>query len=283
MPLPMTVPTPESLDRNMPHRESRNSPCKVNARVWNGLAASSGREGKRCSTLPPVAGAGLKTPAAEKLHHLAAATTTTTVDPIQLKKDVEFLCFALDKMLATKSGSALHHDSNDWLFERIYRLFLYANLDKSLVLVSLLYIARVRNAYISHLHSAPASERLTIFDCFVSALILGQKMNSDSFYSLSSWSKLAGIVPNKIRASERLFLSFIDGMCGRPVRLITGRLFVNQNHYSSLQKALRDLACQFHPSPVAMPATTHYATPASFEASGMAAHHASRAVPLSFV
>ncbi|KNC98555.1 uncharacterized protein SPPG_06244 [Spizellomyces punctatus DAOM BR117] len=91
-------------------------------------------------------------------------------------------------------------------FEAVHNVIHRANCSLPHILISLLYVARLRQA-VPKSHTGEGSE----FRVFVSALILAQKYHTDDRYANKTWSKMTGLPLNDVNTMEREFLTGVGG------------------------------------------------------------------------
>ncbi|KAJ3258626.1 hypothetical protein HK103_003415 [Boothiomyces macroporosus] len=158
-------------------------------------------------------------------------------------KDSEFVAFAMHRIWSS-SGPQPHsnikkiklephfnniiapHGAEDWypnFVRSVHILMENAKLSLPVVLIALIYIARVR-------HSIQKQTNEMAFPFFVTSVMLAQKVYSDQQYTVKSWAKITGLSPTLLKDLERQFLLDIDG-----------KLHVKNDQYQKFILAMQSL------------------------------------------
>ncbi|KAJ3175379.1 hypothetical protein HDU87_006199 [Geranomyces variabilis] len=192
-----------------------------------------------------TSGAGLRPPPNSGRNSAANSmpTTPTTPQGSKLSADAsEFVCFAVHRIwhrisyqspptsmpaspiaaipTATFTGHALSPTisgsglvsppgTSAWypsFVKAVHNLITRASCTLPHILISLLYVTRLRNA-IPSTHTGEGSE----FRVFVSALILAQKYHTDDRFANKTWANMTGLPLRDINTMEREFLTGVGG------------------------------------------------------------------------
>ena len=90
------------------------------------------------------------------------------------------------------------------LYDYLYRIQLYSEIDDSTLIIALIYIDRV--CEISTVMLTPHNVHRILFGSILSAI----KYNEDNFYELKYYAEIAGVETRELKAIESTFLNMIE-------------------------------------------------------------------------
>ena len=90
------------------------------------------------------------------------------------------------------------------LYDYLYRIQLYSEVDDSTLIIALIYIDRL--CEISTIMLTPNNVHRILFGSILSAI----KYNEDNFYELKHYAEIAGVETKELKAIESNFLNMID-------------------------------------------------------------------------
>ncbi|KAJ3160460.1 hypothetical protein HDU86_000794 [Geranomyces michiganensis] len=155
-----------------------------------------------------------------------------------------------DSGLVSPPGTSAWYPS---FVKAVHNLITRASCTLPHILISLLYVTRLRNA-IPSTHTGEGSE----FRVFVSALILAQKYHTDDRFANKTWANMTGLPLRDINTMEREFLTGVGG-----------RLHVTREDYEKWLRSVQVLG-QEHSQIVKRARVEHALAVAAVDATGAA-------------
>ncbi|KAI8586697.1 hypothetical protein BDZ88DRAFT_428272 [Geranomyces variabilis] len=134
--------------------------------------------------------------------------TSMPASPIAAIPTATFTGHALSPTIS-ESGLVSPPGTSAWypsFVKAVHNLITRASCTLPHILISLLYVTRLRNA-IPSTHTGEGSE----FRVFVSALILAQKYHTDDRFANKTWANMTGLPLRDINTMEREFLTGVGG------------------------------------------------------------------------